>query len=100
MPTAILALLIVTVVLSLLLLALHLRGRGRADPTLMQQQLIELRARLDSVIESQQQVPRALAEGSAEQARSLGEVREQLVRLFDATSRLETMGKAQLRTRV
>ncbi|UCD24688.1 MAG: DNA recombination protein RmuC [Gemmatimonadota bacterium] len=93
MPNAILALLVVTVVISLAVLVLQLRGRGKADATLLQQQLIELRSRLDSVVESQQQVPRALAEGSAEQVRSLGEVREQLVRLFDATARLESMGK-------
>ena len=94
MPTAILVLLIVTVILSIVLLGMQLKARSNADLTLLQQQLIELRARLDSVVESQQQVPRVLAEGSAEQVRSLSEVREQLVRLSDATSRLETMGKA------
>jgi len=92
--TAILVLLVVAVVLSIVLLGLQLKARSKADPTLLQQQLIELRARLDSVVDSQQQVPLALAEGSAEQVRSLSEVREQLVRLSEATSRLETMGQA------
>ena len=94
MTTAILVLLVVAVVLSIVLLGLQLKARSKADPTLLQQQLIELRARLDSVVDSQQQVPLALAEGSAEQVRSLSEVREQLVRLSEATSRLETMGQA------
>jgi DNA recombination protein RmuC len=92
--TAIFVLLALIAVLSVVLLVLQLRRHGDTDAMLLQQQLIELRTRLDSVVHSQQQVPLALAEGSAEQARSLGEVREQLVRLAAATSRLETMGEA------
>ena len=94
MPTAILVLLVVTVILSIVLIGLQLKGRSKTDLTLLQQQLIELRARLDAVVDSQQQVPLVLAERGAAQIQSLSEVREQLVRLSDATSRLETMGQA------
>ncbi|UCF41854.1 MAG: DNA recombination protein RmuC [Gemmatimonadota bacterium] len=58
------------------------------------QQLAELRARLDGLVAAQGEVPRALAEGSAEQARSLAEVRERLVRLSEATARLEAVGQS------
>jgi len=92
--TFIVVLLVGVVCLSIILLGLQLRGGAEHDLTLLQQQLIELRARLDSVVTSQHEVPRALAEGSAEQARSLGEVQRQLVQLAAATSRLENMGKA------
>ena len=94
MTTSIVVLLVVVVVLSVVLLWLHLRGGDGHDLTLLQQQLVELRARLDSVVVAQHEVPRALAEGSAEQTRSLSEVQKQLVRLGEATSRLEGMGKA------
>jgi DNA recombination protein RmuC len=92
--TAIVLLLVALLVLSLILLGLQLKARGGIDLTLLQQQLIELRARIESLAATQHDVPRALAEGSAEQARSLGEVQQQLVRLSEATTRLESMGKA------
>jgi DNA recombination protein RmuC len=92
--TTIIALLVVLLILSTVLLGLQLKARGNVDLTFLQQQLIELHTRLDSIAATHHEVPRALAEGSAEQARSLGEVQQQLVRLSEATTRLETMGKA------
>ena len=71
---AILALLLVVVAL---LVALLLR-RPPSDGALLQQQLIEVRGRLDALVGSQ---------GSA-----VGDVRERLGRLADATQRLEKIG--------
>lgn len=74
-------------------LVLQLRGRGRSD-SLVQQQLIELRTRLDALTSAQQEVPHSLAEGSAIQARSLAEVRERLAGIMEATRQLEAVGEA------
>src|SRR5206468_9863252 len=60
---------------------------------LIQQQLIELRARFDQLVAAQHEVPKALAQGSAEQARVLQDVRERLGQLGEVTRRLETMGE-------
>ena len=60
----------------------------------VQQQLIELRSRFDALIAAQQQVPRALAEGSAAQTQVLSDVRERLGQLGEVTKRLETVGGA------
>ncbi len=70
--------------------------RWGSIPGALQQQLVELRSRMDTLVNTQGEVPRTLAEGSAEQARSLADVREQLARLQDATARLETVGRAVL----
>ena len=88
------ALLAILAALAATVLILLLRGGGASGA--LQQQLIELRSRMDQLATSQGDVPRALAEGSAEQARSLSDVREQLARLQEATTRLETMGSAVL----
>jgi DNA recombination protein RmuC len=61
---------------------------------MLQQQLIELRGRLDSLTVAQGEVPQALAEGRAEQAESLANVREELVRVSEVTTRLETVGRS------
>ncbi len=74
MTTAILALLVVAVAL-LVVLLLRRPGDGAA---LLQQQLIEVRGRLDALVGSQ---------GSA-----VGDVRERLGRLAEATKRLEEVG--------
>ena len=50
--------------------------------------------RLDRLAETQQTLPRALAEGTAEQSRSLADVRERLAGLGEATRRLERLGEA------
>jgi DNA recombination protein RmuC len=90
--TAVLVLLSVAVALLLLVLAVQLAGVGRRAPaTLLQQQLIEVRNRLDALVTTQREVPQVMAEGSARQERSLAEVREQLVRLGEAASRVERL---------
>ena len=73
---AILALLVVAVALLVLLL---LRRPG-AESAMLQQQLIEVRSRLDALVGSQ---------GAA-----VGDVRERLGRLAEATKRLEAMGES------
>jgi DNA recombination protein RmuC len=60
---------------------------------LLQQQLIELRARFDHLIAAQQEVPKTLAQGSAAQARVLQDVAERLGQLGEVTRRLETVGE-------
>ncbi len=87
-----LALLVAVVALALALGLSLLRGSGRA----VEAQLGELRTRMDALVRAQGDVPRALAEGSADQARSLADVREQLARLEGSTARLETVGRAVL----
>lgn len=75
-----------------LVLALLRRPAGEHAVDLIQQQLIELRGRFDQLVAAQQEVPTALAQGSAEQARLLSDVRERLGALGEATRRLETVG--------
>src|SRR5581483_7143279 len=65
---------------------------GEGPLALIQQQLGELRGRFDQLVAAQQEVPRALAQGSAAQARVLEDVRERLGQLGEATKRLEAMG--------
>jgi DNA recombination protein RmuC len=59
-----------------------------------QQQLGEVRARLDQLVMAQSELPRTVAEGAAMQARSLADVRERLGRLSEATVRLEALGRS------
>jgi len=87
-----LALAVAVAALAIGLLLLVARGRNGS----VERQLAELRGRLDELVRAQGDVPRALAEGSAEQVRSLADVREQLARLEGATARLETVGQAVL----
>jgi len=75
-------------------MVLLLRNESRLDLGPFQQQLVELRQRLDSVVSSQEQVPRALAEGNAEHLKSLSDVRTELVRLSETTARLEEVGQS------
>ena len=94
MDTVTVLLLSVVIVLLVVLLLVVWRGAAGGGATLLQPQLVELRARLDALVGAQGEVPRALAEGSAEQARSLAEVRERLIQLAEATSRLEAVGRS------
>ena len=76
-----------------LLVVLLLRRPGSERTVdLIQQQLIELRARFDQLVAAQQEVPKTLAQGSAAQATLLSDVRERLGALGEATRRLETVG--------
>jgi len=89
------ALLVALVFVIVLLLVLVLRrSPGERDAALLQQQLIELRSRFDTLIAAQLQVPRVIAEGSAAQTRVLSDVRERLGQLGEVTKRLETVGGA------
>jgi DNA recombination protein RmuC len=81
-------------VIVLLLVLLVRRPPGERDAALLQQQFIELRSRFDALIVAQQQVPRALAEGSLAQTQVLSDVRERLGQLSEVTKRLETVGGA------
>ncbi len=90
MPPAVAIALAVLVVL--IVLALFRQSGGGRAASLIQQQLIELRARFDQLVAAQQEVPKALAQGSAAQASLLSDVRERLGALSEATRRLETMG--------
>jgi DNA recombination protein RmuC len=91
MPAAV-VIAIVTLVALLVVVVLR-RPSGERATGLIQQQLIELRTRFDQLVAAQQEVPKALAQGSAEQTRVLHDVRDRLGQLGEATKRLETMGE-------
>ncbi len=91
MPTA--AVVAILILAALLVIALLRRPASEGAAGLIQQQLIELRARFDQLVAAQHEVPKALAQGSAEQARVLQDVRERLGQLGEVTRRLETMGE-------
>ena len=97
MTTAILVLLVL--ILALLLVLLVRRPAGDAEGQLLQQQLVEMRGRLDALAAAQLELPRALAEGRAaqthadgEQLRTLADLRERLAQLGEATRRVEAVG--------
>jgi len=90
-PTA--AVVAILILAALLVIALLRRPASEGAAGLIQQQLIELRARFDQLVAAQHEVPKALAQGSAEQARVLQDVRERLGQLGEVTRRLETMGE-------
>ena len=71
-PQSVLLGALVLVIVLLLVLVVR-RPPGEADAALLQQQFIELRSRFDALITAQQQVPRALAEGSAAQTQVLSD---------------------------
>ena len=79
---------------ALLIVVLLRRPAGEHAVDLIQQQLIELRARFDQLVAAQQEVPKALAQGTAAQSSLLSDVRERLGALGEATRRLETVGAA------
>ena len=83
----------ILIVAALLVVLLLRRPAGERAAALIQQQLIELRTRFDQLVAAQHELPRALAQGSAEQARVLEDVRERLGQLGEVTKRLETMGE-------
>ncbi len=92
MFAVIIGLLVVVVLLVFLIMLLLRRGDG-GYTTILQQQLIELRGRMDTIASAQHEVPKTLAEGQAEQLRSLADVQHHLARLSEATSRLEGVGR-------
>ncbi len=97
MTTAILILLVLS--LALLVALLVRRPAGSAEGQLLQQQLVEVRGRLDALAAAQQELPRALADGRAaqaqadgEQLRTLADLRDRLAQLVEATRRVESVG--------
>jgi DNA recombination protein RmuC len=86
------AIVVLVALCALLVVLLLRRPGGERAVDLIQQQLIELRARFDQLVAAQQDVPKALAQGSAAQANLLSDVRERLGALGEATRRLETVG--------
>jgi len=95
--TAILVLLVLVV--ALLLVLLLRRPAGSAESQLLQQQIVEVRGRLDALAAAQQELPRALADGRAAQAeadgaqlRTLADLRDRLAQLAEATRRVEEVG--------
>ena len=97
MTTAILIL--VALVLALLVVLVLRRPAGGAEVPLLQQQLVEVRGRLEVLAAAQQDLPRALADGRAaqaqadgEQLRTLADLRDRLAQLLEATRRVESVG--------
>lgn len=96
MSDAVQVLLVAGVALTVVLLVVVAFRRPAADPTaaLVQQQLVEMRRRLDELAAAQRALPAAVADGAREQAGVLADVRERLGALGEATRRLESLGAA------
>src|SRR5574341_1071814 len=77
----------------LLLVVLLLRRSGDGPASLVQQQLVELRGRLDGLAAAQRELPAAMTAGAREQASVLADVRERLGALQAVSRRLETLGE-------
>lgn len=84
---------IVVLLLVVLLAVILLLVRSNAgDASVFQQQLIELRARMDALVEAQRALPAAVGAGTLEQTRTMADLRERLAHLTEATHRLEVLG--------
>jgi DNA recombination protein RmuC len=79
---------------SIVVAAVVVRRAGSARGGTLGEQLGELRARLDTLVTAQAEVPRAVANGAASQAEALGHVRERLAELTAAAQRLDAVGDA------
>jgi len=88
--------LVAGIALSVVLLLVLAFRRPAPDPgaTLVQQQLVEVRRRLDDLAAAQQAIPATVADGARQQAGVLADVRERLGALGEATRRLESLGAA------
>lgn len=60
----------------------------------MQQQLIELRGRLDTLVAAQRELPDAVTRRGLEQARTMADLRDRLGQLTEITRRLEHVGRS------
>ena len=89
LPLAILALAVAVVIA-----ALVLRRRAAPDPGSVAAQLAEVRARLDVLARGQAELPGAVADGAAVQARALADVRERLAELAAAARTLDGLDAA------
>lgn len=90
MTIVILALLVLIVLLVVIVLV-----QSRSGGTgLLQQQLIELRGRLDALVAAQRELPGTVAEGSLQQAHTMADLRERLTQLTEVSRRLESVGRS------
>lgn len=96
MPPALQAATVVLLALAVVLLLVVLVRLPRQDGTvaLVQQQLVELRTRLDGMVAAQRALPATLAEGAREQLGVLGDVRDRLGALQATTRQLERLGQS------
>lgn len=78
--------------LAIALLLVLLAQRPGRESTLLQQQLVEMRERMEALNAAQREVPLALADGRAEEQRTLGDLKERLAALVEATKRMEVVG--------
>lgn len=89
-----LTLAVLLLAVAIVVAATVLRRAGAAGRGMVGDQLAELRARIDTLVAAQAEVPRAVATGAASQAEALGLVRERLAELAAAAQRLDAMGEA------
>lgn len=96
MPPALQAMTVALLALAVVLLLVVLLRLPRPDATagLVQQQLVELRSRLDGLLAAQRALPAALADGAREQLGVLGDVRDRLGALQATTRQLERLGQS------
>jgi DNA recombination protein RmuC len=84
--------LLIGMALVVVLLLVLLGRRPEAAAGLLQQQLVELRRRLDELAAAQRALPAAVQEGARDQSAVLADVRERLGALAEATRRVEALG--------
>lgn len=87
------AILVILVLVLLLVVFVALQPRSGGSE-LLQQQLIELRGRLDALVVAQRELPEAVTEGALEQARTMAGLRERLGQLTEIARRLEQVGRS------
>jgi DNA recombination protein RmuC len=89
--TIVILALLVLIVLLVVIVLVQSRSGGTG---LLQQQLIELRGRLDALVAAQRELPGTVAEGSLQQARTMADLRERLTQLTEVSRRLESVGRS------
>jgi DNA recombination protein RmuC len=84
----------VSVVLAVVVCALAflLMRRRSLDAARIEQQLGEVRSRLDALVGVQKDLPLQLQSGRADQLKTLGDLKERLAHLIEATRRVESVG--------
>ncbi|MDH5196482.1 MAG: DNA recombination protein RmuC, partial [Gemmatimonadota bacterium] len=89
-----LTLAVLLLAVAIVVAAMVLRRGGAGGGGRVSEQLAELRARIDTLVAAQAEVPRVVATGAASQAEALGLVRERLAELAAAAERLDAVGEA------
>jgi len=79
---------------ALLLVVVFRRAPSDGVAALVQQQLVELRGRMDALAAAQRELPAVLAQGAREQVNVLGDVRDRLGALQATTSEIERLGQS------